>query len=63
MQACWPLRLSRGGQRTCAAWLAAIAGILLATSAAAQPWQRRDPLADGALPLGGPVHKRPAPSP
>jgi hypothetical protein len=50
MQACWPFRMSRGGHRTCAAWLVAIAGILLATGAAAQPWQQRDPLAEGALP-------------
>src|SRR5262245_41453558 len=50
MQACWPLKSSRSGYRTWAARLVAIAGILLATNAAAQPWQQRDPLADGVLP-------------
>jgi uncharacterized protein DUF4864 len=46
----WPFGLSRDGHRTCAAWLGTIAGILLATSAVAQPWQQRDPLAEAALP-------------
>src|SRR5262249_9136313 len=50
MRACWPLKSSKVGRRPCAAWLVAIAGILLATTAAAQPWQQRDPLAAGALP-------------
>jgi len=50
MQVCWSLKSSKGGHRACVAWLVAIAGILLATSAAAQPWQQRDPFGDGALP-------------